>query len=111
MIVDKGKQTVTQNEQRLNTNEYNLINHIDDFKKEMLNSICDFMILTSENLNRLKSQYSIPLVDLISVLEFNQDDINFPNEEAKAIGTYLKSKGYTKQNAEFIVKVIMNCFE
>lgn len=92
-------------------NNYNLIENIDNSKKEIFNALCNCMFQIGETVEKIKSPYNNPLIELLSVLQDNQDDTIFALDEGKAIGKYLKSKGYSKQEVEFIVTAIMNCFD
>lgn len=88
-----------------------IVDDITETKKSLLNLMCDCIFHISEDMEILKKEYNNPLSDLLAVLKYNQDDLNFANDEAKAIGNYLKNKGYTKQDAELITTTIMNCFD
>ena len=88
-----------------------IINDITETKKSLLNMMCECIFKISEDMELLKKEYDNSLIDLLVVLKFNQNDLNFANDEAKAIGLYLKSKGYTKQDAELITNTIMDCFD
>ena len=92
-------------------NHYNLIENIDNSKKEIFNELCNCMFQIGETVEKIKSPYGNSLVELLAVLQYYQDDIIFPVDEGKAIGKYLKSKGYSKQEAEFITTAIMDCFD
>lgn len=92
-------------------NNYNIIENIDNSKKEIFNALCNCMFQIGETVEKIKSPYGNALVELLAVLQDTQDDIIFAVDEGKAIGKYLKSKGYSKQEAEFITTVIMNCFD
>lgn len=88
-----------------------IVDEIIKTKKSLLNMMCDCIFQISEKMESLKNEYDTPLSNLLAVLKFNHDDLNFADYEAKAIGEYLKSKGYTKQDAELITNTIMNCFD
>lgn len=92
-------------------NNHNLINNIDNSKKEIFNALCNCMCQIGETMEKMKSPYSNSLVELLSVLEDNQDDTIFAVDEGKSIGKYLKSKGYSKQETELIITAIMDCFD
>ena len=88
-----------------------IIDDITETKKSLLNMMCDCILKISKDMDLLKVEYNNNLVNLLTVLKYNQNDLNFLNDEAKAIGNYLKSKGCTKQDAELITNTIMNCFD
>ena len=74
-------------------------------------TLCNAIADTQSNVSKIKSEYNTDLVNLISVLKINQDDINFLNKEGQAIGEYFKSKGCTKDDIEVLVKFIISCFD
>ncbi len=92
-------------------NNYNLIENIDNSKKDVLNTLFNCMLQISETVENIKTPYNNSLIELLTVLQNNQNDINFVVDEGKAIGKYLKSKGCSKQEAEFLTVAIMDCFD
>lgn len=90
--------------------EYNLVNNINKAKKEILNALCDCMFSISENVKNINSQYNDELLELLSVLTYNKEDTNFPSDDGKAIGKYLKSKGYSKEELKIVISSIEDYF-
>lgn len=92
-------------------NKYDLVTTVNNSKKEILNALCDYMFFVSENINQITKEYSPELLELLTVLTENQNDLVFLHDEGIAIGEYFKSKGCSKQQIELIANSIMNCFD
>ena len=88
----------------------NNINGISNFKGEILRSYFNNMLPLIQTLDDLISQYGSDLIELISVLKENQDEINFPLEEGRAIGKYLKAKSYPIDSVDIIIDAIKESF-
>ena len=88
----------------------NNINSISNFKGEILRSYFNNMLPLIQTLDDLISQYGSDLIELISILKENQDEINFPLEEGRAIGKYLKSKSYPIDSVSIIIDAIKESF-
>lgn len=92
-------------------NVYDLTITTNNSKKEILNALCDCMLLVSENANQITKQYNPELLKLLTTLAENQNDNAFLTCEGSAIGKYFKSKGCSKQEIELITNSIMNYFD
>lgn len=88
----------------------NNINDVSNFKGEILRSYFNSMLPLIKTLDDLISQYNNDLIELISALKENQNDVNFPLEEGRAIGKYLKSKSYPVDSVDIIIKAIKESF-
>ena len=91
--------------------EYNLNNNINKAKKEILNTFYDCILSINEHVKNLISQYNDDLLELLSVLAYNKEDTDFPSDDGKAIGKYLKSKGYSKEELKIIISSIEDYFD
>ena len=77
-------------------------------KRETFCTLAECMSKISCVFEKLSKSCRPELFELIDVLESEQNDLNFANEEADAIGKYFSSKGYDKQTMEFMITRIMN---
>lgn len=87
------------------------LNDFDITKKNINSSLVNCIFEINQEINRLNSQYSAELIELISVLKSNQKDIIFPDVEGQVIGKYLHSKGYTKQDIDILISCIIKSFD
>lgn len=88
-----------------------LLDDVNETSKDINNSIVDCLYSINTTIKNLTNKYSPSLIELLSVLESNQDDMNFINEEGTAIGKYMKDKGYSKQEIEILIFNILKYFD
>lgn len=92
-------------------NKTSLIEDIDNTRKNINHLWVDYLFEINKTFDSLKCNYQQDLLELITALKDNQNDINFPDLDGKAIGKYLKSKGYSKQHLETLVQYIFRSFD
>lgn len=92
-------------------NKTSLIEDIDNTRKNINHIGVDYLFEINKIFDSLKSNYQQDLLELITALKDNQNDTNFPDLDGKAIGKYLKSKGYSKQCLETLVQYIFKSFD
>lgn len=92
-------------------NQISLIEDINNARKSINNFWIDYLFDINATIDSLTNDYHPSLLNLISALKSNQNDTNFPDLDGKAIGEYLKLKGYSKQDIEILVSYIFKNFE
>lgn len=80
-------------------------------KNNINNSLVSCICSINDILENLHCNYSPHLIQLISVLKDTQNNNVLLNCEGKALGNFLKAKGYTKEEASTVVQYVMNCFD
>ena len=80
---------------------------IKETKRDILCNLADCMSQISCAFDKLSSSCRPELKELIAVLESEQNEFAFANEEADAIGKYFRDKGYDKETMQLMVKHIM----
>lgn len=81
---------------------------IKETKRDILCNLADCMSQISCAFDKLSNSCRPELKELITVLENEQDEFAFANEEANAIGKYFRDKGYDKETMQLMVEHIMN---
>ena len=85
-----------------------LINNIDDAKQKIMSVLADCMVQINNDIEGIKVPYSADLIELLSVLRSEQNDLTFVDNEADALAKYFRSKGCTKEIAQFICDRFMS---
>lgn len=81
---------------------------IKETKRDILCNLADCMSQISCAFDKLNNSCRPELKELFSVLESEQNEFAFANEEAEAIGKYFRDKGYSKETMQLMVERIMN---
>ncbi len=85
-----------------------LYDKIKESNRDILHSLAVCINQVSNSFEEINGLCRPELIELIAVLESEQNEFAFANEEANAIGKYFRDKGYSKETMQLMVKHIMD---